>query len=170
MNLERYERLARLFKEKKYYVLLKDLSVWSNICQYKPHTKKLSPVQKGDRRYVRLTENNVRFEYEMHELISVWCGIFVLDTRCNFIDGNRANYHPSNLYWSDSINLATRGEKHARCKITDKQVKEIRRAEIKAHDTRNKPLQELADKYGISYSYAALLRSKNCVFRKKKNL
>lgn len=159
MNRERFERLVTLFKERKYFVTLRDLSIWTNICQYKPHKKKMNPVIKENRAYIRLVVDGHRYEYEMHEIISVWTGAFVLDMKCHFRDGNRLNYHPSNLYWHDkSINPAAQAGR----KLSAKDVEEIRKAVCPKHVTKQKPLQDLADKYGISYDYASQLRSKNC--------
>jgi len=147
MNRERYERLVELFKTKQYFVDLRTLTLWSNICQYKPHKKKMEPTIKvkhnKKRAYVRVVINTKRYEYEMHEIISVWVGINVIEQKCYFIDGSRLNYHPSNLMWHDkNINPAARGEKCGKHKLTVKDVEEIRMAECPKHNTKIKLLKK----------------------------
>lgn len=158
MNQDRFERLVNFFKSKEYYVDLKTLSIWTTKCQYKPHKKKLIPcikIKNGKQReYVRLTDGVKRYEYEMHEIISVWAGGFVIDKKCYFIDGDRSNYHPSNLYWHDkSENPNQKGK----TRFTKEQIKTIKEVKFK-HNDRSKPLENLTSEIGISRPYFYMIR------------
>lgn len=168
MNAERYERLKRLFENKIYFVRLKELAIYTTINKRGEPVTKLNPIIKiskqGIRKYVRVTENKKQYEYDMHEIISVWCGIFVIDKNCFFKDGDRTNCHPSNLYWHfRDENPNTKGKG----KISYKQAIEIRKAICPMHKTGFSHLQALADKYELSKSYVAYLRTKKCKNHRK---
>lgn len=163
MNGERFERLVKLFKEKKYFVVLRDLSIWTNVDVKKPNKRKMKPVIKINRAYVRLTDGLKRYEYEMHEIISVWIGAFVLDRKCYFIDGNRLNYHPSNLHWHAKDKNPGR-----KTRFTKEEILKIQNFKCVQGD-KSKPVEKFIKEMNISKDYFYKIRyGKVNLFRNEK--
>jgi hypothetical protein len=107
--------------------------------------------------------DGIRCEYEMQEVIAVWLGKCIVDMRCTFLDDDNSNYHPSNLYWSNKKGgkrPELTGEKHARAKLTRKQIKEIKNIELPRRRVNGeKPKEILAKKYGVSIHTITNIRS-----------
>lgn len=152
MKIERYNRLIKILNSKDYRVDLKNMNVISVISR-KSKNKPITPIiTKSNRVRIRMTYNGTRYEYELHEIISVFLRKYIVDKICLFKDGNALNCHPSNLAWTDRVGgkrVDLAGKRSKIAKLTKEQVKEIRGTVIKK-GRGQQPLQDLADKYNVS--------------------
>jgi len=175
MNITRYERLIEIFKSGSHQVDLRNLQVISNIAQTSKNKKPvimIPSVTTKNRLRVRISYKGKRYEYELHEIISVWLRKYIVDMNCIFLDGNPHNCHPSNLYWTDK-NGGQRpdlmGEKHGNSKLTKQQVEEIRKIEFSKNRWVESPIDKTAKKYGISRYTIIGIRSTRNWKKLKKN-
>lgn len=155
MNLERYERLVRILKSGNYKVDITNLGIISYISRHLKNKKYiyLKPVINRKGVMYRLVENKKRYEYRMHEIISVFLNKYIIDMVCNFIDGNNHNIHPSNLYWTDKkggsrINVS--GSKSSNSKLTKEDVIKIKEAKFSKNRHNGSSIKKMAEELGIS--------------------
>ena len=153
MNRVRYNRLIEILNTGNYKVDIKKLCVISNISKKSKGQPMIPFITTKNRLRVRLTHKGTRYEYELHEIISVWMRKCVVDMRCIFLDGDPHNCHPGNLYWSNMKggkrpDLA--GEKSNLAKLTKKQVKEIRIAEFTRNRKAGNQIDKMAKELGVS--------------------
>ena len=157
MNRQRYNRLVNIFNDGLYKVS-KELDVISMpkhnrtkeiILKYK--------LTKQNRLRYRLTYKGKRYEYEGHEIISVWYRKCVVDMICLFKDGNPWNIEPSNLYWTNKkggkrIDLVGKNTK-----ISYEEYEYIKNFDM-TRDKRKRPKEMLAKKFNISFHTVSNIR------------
>jgi len=161
MNIERFYRLVSILDSGNYEVDLKNLQVISKTKGSKSYNKPMKQeVTNAGRLRIRLTYNSVRYEYELHEIITVKLGKYIVGMRCSFIDGNNKNCHPGNLYWSDKAGgrIIINRKKSKSVKISDEDVKFIRDVKLTKNRCNGSNIKRLADFFGVSESYIKMIR------------
>lgn len=107
---------------------------------------------------VRLHVNGKRVNYTLSRLVYYVFKPFNIENKdlcVSYKDDNKLNVHLNNLYLTHRKNLI-QGDNHKnRAKLTNEQVKEIRRlykgtSGANQHDKKGYSLQDLANKYGVS--------------------
>lgn len=101
--------------------------------------RRIAPDIASSNGYPRVTlrQDGRKHQVHVHTLVlTVFSGPRPDGMECRHLDGNKLNYHATNLKWgtrSDNINdrilhgTACRGERHGQTKLTDADVLEIRR-------------------------------------------
>jgi hypothetical protein len=136
MSRDRYLELISYLKQ-GYKLNLKTFVITN------PKGRQLKISKHGDRVPVVSIKSK---QYSITEVIGVWMGMDVIDNYCIMKDGNKQNYHPGNLIWTNRETALSFSQAKLDIK-TIKKIKKINQSELSKRDgTKGK----LAEQFGIS--------------------
>jgi len=108
MEIEKHNLLVNTLNSKRYFMKLRDNSIFDRKERKYIDIKKMSCGLET----VQLVYNDEENEFGMFEVISVWLRIYIINMKCNFIDRNKGNCHFSNIVWLDPRAKYAMNNKH----------------------------------------------------------
>lgn len=139
MNRERYLELISYLKE-GYKLNLKTFTITN------PRGRELKLTKHKNRVPVVTIK---RKQYSITEIIGVWMGMDVIDNCCIMRDGNKENFHPGNLIWTDKNTASSVSQS----KLDIKTIKKIKKISCSELSKRDGTKGKLAETFGISKRY-----------------
>ena len=136
MSRERYFELISYLKE-GYKLNLKTFIVTN------PKGRALKLSKHGERPPVVSIKKK---QYTITEIIGVWMGMDVIDNYCIMKDGNKQNFHPGNLIWTNKETALSISQ----AKLDVKTIKKIKKIKPEELSKRDGTKGRLAEQFGIS--------------------